>query len=355
MTPTVARSSPTPLTGSEIPRVTRTSLLLAPVLLTALAVSGCGAAVRTGAAAVVGEDRITSTRLQQVVDRGLSDPQAKQAASADQAGFTRSVLLRLIRHDLLSVAARQEGVSVDGGAVDAAQDRIAAQLGGEPQLEASAAQAGIAKADLRQAIGDIALSDALADKLTASVPVDQAALRAAYAKGGAQYDRVRSAHILVASQALATSLLAQVKADPSRFAALAAQYSTDPGSKDKGGDLGFQGRGTFEKPFEDAIFGAKPGSFVLARTRFGFHVIHVVERQTTSLAEATPDLRRGLLAQPRSDAVNGLLARTAKRLGVKVNPRFGAWDGKTLGVVPVKDSVSRPAVPTPGATAPPAQ
>lgn len=332
---------------------TRPRLLAVPggVLVVALGLAGCGTTVRTGAAAVIGSDRITNTHLEQVIDRGLSDPAAQQGPGADRPTFTRSVLLRLISHDIIGVAAKDLGVSVDNGAVDATQDRITAQLGGGAQLQAEATKAGIGALDLRQTITDVALRDALADKLTADVPVDEAKLRAAYARG--MFDQVHSAHILVAGKALAQRLLAQVKADPGRFGALAAQYSTDTGSKDKGGDLGFQGRGALEKPFEAAIFGSPPGSFVLARTRFGYHVIHVIERRTTTFEQARQDLRRGLLGQRRLDAVNALLSRTALRLGVQVNPRYGSWDPKTLDVVARGDSVSAPEGGTP--TAPAAQ
>lgn len=326
-------------------------LAAAAGLTVALALTGCGTTLRTGAAAVVGDDRITSTRLQQVIDRGLADPQAQQSVGADRTAFTRSVLLRLISHDLLVAAATQQGVSVDNGAVDAAQDRIAAQLGGVVRLKAEAAKAGIGAADLRQTLSDVALRDALADKLTADVPVDEAKLRAAYQAGLASFDQVHSAHILVATKALAQQLLGQAKADPGSFKALAAQYSSDSGSKDKGGDLGFQGRGALEKPFEAAIFGNPAGSFVLARTRYGFHVIHILERRTTTFDQARDSLRRGLLGQARQDAVNALLTKTATRLGVKVNPRYGAWDAAANDVVAAKDRVSKPAGGTASAPA----
>ena len=40
----------------------------------------------------------------------------------------------------------------------------------------------------------------------------------------------------------------------------------DTSNKATGGDLGFQGRGALEKPFENAIFSARPGTFTTART-----------------------------------------------------------------------------------------
>ena len=320
--------------------MTRSPRCLAVVALSALAVSGCTSTVRTGAAAVVGGDRITSTQLQQVVDRSAA---GASPAGKDGGALTRSVLGRLIAHDVLATAAREQGVSVTPAQVDATEDAVAKQAGGRDQLLTAAAQNGVSARDLRGVLSDFALRQALAAKLTADVPVDEAKLRAAYAAGIATFDRVHSAHILVAGKPLAERLLAQVKADPTRFAALAAQYSTDPGSKAQGGDLGFQGRGALAKPFETAIFGNPPGSFVLAHTTFGYHVIHVIARQTTSFEQARPDLRRAVIGQQTLDAaVASLLGRTARRLGVHVNPRYGTWDVRALDVVAGSSAVSRP-------------
>jgi parvulin-like peptidyl-prolyl isomerase len=64
------------------------------------------------------------------------------------------------------------------------------------------------------------------------------------------------------------------------FASLAEMYSEDPGSRDKGGDLGFFGRGTMVKPFEDAAFQAKAGEIVgPVQTSYGLHIIKVEEKK----------------------------------------------------------------------------
>lgn len=314
----------------------RAPRLLAVAGLVALLTTACGT-VRTGAAATVGDERITVTHLQDVVARGLADPSAQQAVGGDRVGFEREVLTRLVQHLVLAEAAKEHGVSVTGADVDATYDDFAARLGGPDQLKAEALKAGIAPQDLRGVIADAALRDNLADVLTADVPVPAADLQKAYQDNIGQFDRVHSAHILVASQAQAQQLLAQVTQDPTQFGTLAARYSLDTSNKDNGGDIGFQARAALEKPYADAIFTAKPGTFVLAHTRFGYHVIHVIERRTVTLEQATKQLRRLLLQPQRAQAVDDALRATAKRLGVHVNPRFGTFDAATavVGAVPL--------------------
>lgn len=82
------------------------------------------------------------------------------------------------------------------------------------------------------------------------------------------------------TRAKADEVLKRVKAGED-FAALAKENSTDPGSKDKGGELGWFKHGMMVKQFEDAAFGMQPGQTSdVIETQFGFHIIQTEERRT---------------------------------------------------------------------------
>jgi peptidyl-prolyl cis-trans isomerase D len=88
---------------------------------------------------------------------------------------------------------------------------------------------------------------------------------------------------LDAARAKAEDVLKQVKSG-GNFADLAKKYSDDPGSAKQGGSLGWIGKGRTVPEFEKAAFSlAKGGTSDLVQSSYGFHIIHVDDKQDASV------------------------------------------------------------------------
>ena len=111
-------------------------------------------------------------------------------------------------------------------------------------------------------------------------PISDADTKAAYEQYKKAYgEKEYSArHILVKTEAEAKDIIAQL-GKGGDFAKLAKDKSMDPGSKDKGGDLGWFSPATMVKPFSDAAAVLQKGAVTASpvQTQFGWHVIKLVD------------------------------------------------------------------------------
>lgn len=108
-----------------------------------------------------------------------------------------------------------------------------------------------------------------------------------------------------------------------KFDELAKKYSEDPGSKDKGGDLGWIRKGQTVPEFEKEAFSLGPGQISdLVRTQYGFHIIKVLEKQTAHTKpfdEVKDSIRTPLLlseadkqAGDTADQISSAIRRSSK-------------------------------------------
>lgn len=83
----------------------------------------------------------------------------------------------------------------------------------------------------------------------------------------------------------AENVLKQIKEGKKSFVDLAKEYGEDA-TKDKGGDLGWFGKGVMIKEFEDAVSKMSPGEVSdLVKTQFGFHIIKLEEKRLNDKKE----------------------------------------------------------------------
>src|SRR6185503_5310080 len=146
----------------------------------------------------------------------------------------------------------------------------AAGLAADPEVKRKVAEAE-----------DRAIQEAYLDGKVKKQITDEA-IRKKYQEelaGNPPEEEVHARHILVAKEADAKAIIAQLQKGAD-FATLAKSKSTD-GSAKEGGDLGFFSHDEMVPEFADAAFAMKPGeiSKVPVKTQFGYHVIKVEERR----------------------------------------------------------------------------
>jgi len=102
----------------------------------------------------------------------------------------------------------------------------------------------------------------------------------------------------------AEDVLKQANKKGANFEELAKKYSEDPGTKDKGGDLGWITQGQTVPEFEKVAFSLPKGSISdLVKTQYGFHIIKVLDKETahTKTFDEVKDSIRAPLMLAKAD------------------------------------------------------
>ncbi len=193
-----------------------------------------------------------------------------------------------------------------------------------------------------------------------SIQISDAQVQAYYKAHQDEYrtpERVHARHILLSItnkpkdeipkiKAQAEALDKQVKAGGD-FAELAKKNSQDPGSAQKGGDLGWVSRGQMVKPFEDAVFTLQPNQISdVVTTEYGFHIIQVLEKQPAhlqTLDEVKPAIIAMLRNQTVFDRMQDLMDKAHAEL-VKA-PQNAAQIATQLGLQAMNVPAYRPGAP----------
>ncbi len=159
--------------------------------------------------------------------------------------------------------------------------RLLEDLINKTLLAHAAEDAGLAKVDSIARQLDVATTTQMYDLLFQHAIASK--LKVTDAEMKKRYDRMKDSmvvkHILVDRQSQADSLVAQLKKGAS-FDSLAKRFSKDTYSAEQGGLLPTWSTGAMVQEFEDAAYALKPGSTSApVKTRFGWHILRLVERR----------------------------------------------------------------------------
>jgi peptidyl-prolyl cis-trans isomerase SurA len=322
-----------------------------------------------GVAAVVNDEAILTSEVDEQLFLFLSQSRAGQPDSAQMADLRRKIIDKLIDEKLIVSEAKRQNVvvaeadiqkNVDGAIADAKQ-----RLGTAEAYQAELGRMGLTEADLRKRYHEEAERELLAEQFLrrqiggkvevtpaeaekyftehpSEFPTRPAAVRVQLIQLPIEADSAQFA----AARKRANDALARVKkGEP--FSRLAQELSDDTGTKQSGGDLGWFKKGTLDSTFEIAAFKVPVGQVSgVVRTGYGMHVIKVEEADAAkgeiharhilfavrpTQADAERTAKR--IEQIRQEAVKGMDFGTLARRYSK----FGGPSGPNgdLGLVPM--------------------
>ncbi len=170
-------------------------------------------------------------------------------------------------------------------------------------------------------------------KIQRDIQVSDDQLKVQYQNNIQQYqvpNRVHVEHILFMTVGKTDAEVDEIKKNAedvlkqakkgAKFEDLAKKYSEDPGSKDKGGDLGWITQGQTVPEFEKTAFGLDKGQISdLVKTQYGFHIIKVLDKETArtkTFDEVKDSLRAPMilqLADQQSAAAADQLAKAIRQ------------------------------------------
>ena len=294
---------------------TRAITLLFAAGATMAAARGAGARMVEKIAAVVGENVVLASEVEEKAGPLLADVSKvpdpdKRAARA--SALRREVLERLIDDELILQQAVELKLTVTSEQIDSSIDEIKKQNSiDDDQLREALKAQGMTmatyRADLkRQLLRFRVLNIAVGSRVNVS-DEEVKAYYERHMKGSANV-QVRASHIFIAipdgadltavaeKKAQAEKIVERAKTED--FAKLAREVSDDAATRAEGGDLGYFGKDMLPKPIEELVFAMKPGEVRgPVRADRGFHVIKLVDRKTKDakpLDDVKDDIRMQL-------------------------------------------------------------
>lgn len=291
------------------------------VLVSALAVAACvaftaggalparaaaaaapdSAEVIDGVAAVVGTDVVLLSEVEQQAYVAAMQAQVDPADSAKLHQIRQDTLDRLIDEKLILQEATRQGIAVPDSEVttqaQTALDNVKGRFKSEAEYQAELKAEGTSEADLlaryRKDVGKQLLAQRLIGReVTSKVEITDQDVVDFFAKNKDKLPpkpaTARVSQLVLiptvnqvtedAGREKALALLAKIRGGAD-FGLVAKASSADSASAVNGGDLGWFGRGEMDNAFESASFNLAPGKIGgPVRSRFGYHLIQVLER-----------------------------------------------------------------------------
>ena len=256
---------------------------------------------------------------------GQSISHAELDSKLESSPAARGVLQNMVMSDLIDQYAKQHNITVSQDEINKTEDQYKAQYPGDQWSQLLKAR-GLTEQDVQ----DLIRRQLIIDKAVGSnIQISEKQIKDYFDKNHAQFDtpaEARARHILVPDMATAQKVEKDLK-NGADFAAEAKKYSTDPGSRDKGGELGWFRKGAMVKSFDQYAFSAPIGKISQpVKSPFGYHIIQVEGRKPAhkaTLADEHDQIQTMLRQQQEAPLLQPFYQQLEQNAKIQVNdPQF---------------------------------
>lgn len=256
--------------------------LLAVAALTLALFAGCGKGGQdTGgkAAIKIGETTLHTNYIDKRIEQIFNHNQVK--ADDPVADYYKSqIVTGLVHGELIKQETERRGLKITDEDLKKMKEKSIESYGSEEAFKSYLEKYKISDEDFNEMMKEQLRYEKLNDDLRKDIKVDAESY---YNENKDQFnvpEQVKASHILVKDEAKAKELIEKLNKGED-FAKLAKENSEDPGSKDKGGELGLFSKDMMVPAFSDAAFAMKVGDISTepVKTDFGYHIIKVEDHQ----------------------------------------------------------------------------
>ena len=324
---------------------------LTPVCITAatacvLVLAGCGNSngLTGGVAATVDgteipEDKVTAYIQDIRSQQGVTSEQdwANYLISIEYTpeSLREAIIDMYVTQELEAKAAAEAGVEIADDELQATVDKMRSNYDSDEAFEEALSAVGLTEETYRERVRQ----EMLEEKLEAAVideksgkADDETVLSYVQMYAGSLDGMKRSSHILFAAddEATAQQVLDRVN-NGEDFAALAQEFSTDTGSKENGGDVGWEGlTNSFVPAYSEALAKLNKGETSgLVTSEFGFHIIRCTDvwnapekiEKLSDVPEELVEVVRTQMADPQAkqEAFSEYLEKLREKAEIVVN------------------------------------
>lgn len=292
-----------------------------------------------GSVAVVNKEKISNQEFNELFLQivTLQESSGQRVPASQTEALKAQLLNQMINGKLVLQAAKDARIKVAKSELDKDYQEYVKQYPDEKSFQEALKARNLTVREFRDRLSDQKMVEKMVEQVQKDAKVTDKQVAEAF-------EEVKARHILIRVEKPEQDAAAKAKAEDAvkklragaDFAKLAKELSDDPGSKDKGGDVGFFKRGQMVAEFEKAAFSLGKGEISdPVKTTYGYHVIQVLDQKEAKGAEfdkAKDSLRKQLVEQAGQKAFNDWFSALRKKANIEIkDAQLAAYNAASEG------------------------